>query len=99
MKSSPIAEAIIRGEHDDELSHIQQACARRLKGRFRPGMKIEVTEGKMEGCTGEILKVNPKRIVVGLGDKVTEFGLDYWSAGQWSVLPAILRVYGEAGSR
>lgn len=80
-ETSPIAAAILAGDHDDELDYIQQACSARLKRRFRKGMPVEVIEGRVMGARGTVIKVNPKRISVDLG-----------ADGQWNVPPSMLRV-------
>ena len=92
--SNPIADAILRGDYDDQLNFIQHACSLRLKRMFRKGAMVEITSGKLEGLTGVVLKVNPKRVAVGLGDHSTEHGADYYSAGSWNVPPSMLRVLG-----
>lgn len=88
--ASPVAAEIIEGKHDDELNYIQQACSARLKRQFRKGARIEVISGQKMGITGIVLKVNPKRISVGLGEKVVEHAgetwqYDKWSEGEWNI--------------
>lgn len=80
-ETSPIAAAILAGEHDAEIGYIQQACSARLKRQFRKGLHVEVTEGSVMGARGTVIKVNPKRISVDLG-----------ADGQWNVPPSMLRV-------
>ena len=81
QEASPIASAILGGEHDDELDAIQQACSARLRRRFRKGLQVEVTEGRVMGARGTVIKVNPKRISVDLG-----------AEGHWNVPPSMLRI-------
>lgn len=77
----PIADAIMRGEHDAEINYIQNACTARLKRMFRKGAQVEVIEGRVMGATGTIIKVNTKRISVDLGPD-----------GQWNIPPGMLRL-------
>jgi len=95
--ASPVAAEIIEGKHDEELNYISQACSARLKQMFRKGARIEVISGQKMGITGTVLKVNPKRISVGLGEKVVEHAgeawqYDKWSEGEWNIPPSMLRV-------
>jgi len=78
---SPIAAEIIEGKYDDQISLIQQACTARLKQAFRKGALVEVTQGQLMGVTGTVIKVNPKRVSVDLGER-----------GQWNIPPSSLQV-------
>lgn len=77
----PFVAAILDGEHDHELDYIQQACAARMKQRFRKGARIEVISGKMMGQQGTVSKVNPKRVSVVMDDQ-----------GLWNIPPTMLNV-------
>jgi hypothetical protein len=100
--ASPVAAESLEGKHDAELNYISQAWSARLKGMFRKGAKIEVTSGQMMGKTGVVLKVNPKRISVGLGEKRSElhppgfagsaWEYESWSDGEWNIPPSMLQV-------
>lgn len=79
--ASPIAAAIMNGEHDDEIDYISQACTARLKGLFRKGNKVEVTSGRLLGKTGVILKMNQKRASV-----------EVYGEGVWNIPPHMMRV-------
>lgn len=94
-----VAAEIMDGMHDESLSHIQQAIAARMKNMFRPGSKVVLNKpgDPLHGKRGVVLKVNPKRIAVGLGEKVTEHeGTDWeyevWSDGEYLVPPSMLTI-------
>lgn len=62
-----VAEAIIDGDHDDDLELIQIACQSRIKRMFRKGQRIKLkgTESVvLEGAEGRIEKINQKSISV-----------------------------------
>lgn len=73
----PFLAGIIAGEFDGELMEdIQHAIALRKKAQFRPGTKVRLTgttNVELEGKIGEVIKVGPARIKVGLGEK-DQFG-------------------------
>ena len=87
--------AIMRGEHDEDLDYISQACSARLKTRFRKGSKVRLVGTRnveIEGKIGTVIKVNPKRIAVGLGDPDLSFGTrnPYYPEGSYNVPPSML---------
>ena len=68
--------AIMRGEHDDVLESISQACGSRLKDRFRKGSKHRLVNTKsveLDGKEVVVTKANVKSVSV----TVTETGLGY----------------------
>lgn len=68
--------AIMRGEHDDVLESIQNACRVRLKVRFRKGQHcrlINTRSVELDGKEIVIEKVNPKTISV----RLVENGIGY----------------------
>ena len=69
---------IYRGDHDDKLEYIRQACAARLHNRFRPGARMKLTGTRSVELDGQecvILKVNQTSITVGVGEK-NQFGYE-----------------------
>lgn len=87
----PFLEAILRGDFDGEMmENIEHAVAIRKKTQFRKGTKVRLVGTKnveIEGQIGEVIKVGPKRIAVGLGEK-DAFGF----AEQYNVPPRMLEV-------
>lgn len=87
------ARAILAGELDSDLDYIIQAATARkkdtLKRMFRKGSEIRVTVGKLAGQEGIVLKINPKTISIGLGEKKTEYigteRFDFFEGGEWNV--------------
>lgn len=79
LAPSTIAHAIERGEHDGELEQIEMAIARRKHAMFRRGSKVKLVGltkfPDLEGQIGTVVKVNSKRITVGLGAK-GDFGYE-----------------------
>jgi hypothetical protein len=96
----PIAAEILEGKHDENLSYILEAVAARRKMMFRKGAKVRLVGTKnpeLEGKEGVVLKINPKRIGVGVGeisyeewDTRREF--PSWSGGEFNVPPQMLEV-------
>lgn len=87
-----LAKAICDGEHDDELDYILSAVQYRMKTRFRKGTRVRLTGTRnvgLEGKEGTVLKVNPKRISVGLGAKNEWGGYD---DGEYNVPPSMLEI-------
>lgn len=80
MELGPVAQAILDGQHDEELAGILAAAQARQKNRFRRGTKIRVegTGSTTEGKEGVVLKVNTKTITVGLGS----IRYDDWDEGK-----------------
>lgn len=87
----PILEAILRGDFDGEMmENIEHAVAIRKKTQFRKGTKVKLvgtTNVEIDGKIGEVIKVGPKRIQVGLGEK-DQFGF----ADVFNVPPRMLEV-------
>jgi hypothetical protein len=84
LAPSAVANAIRRGDHDAELAQIEYAIASRKKNLFRPGVKVRLVNLRpaspdMEGKVGTVVKVNAKRITVGLGER-TDWG--GWTEGE-----------------
>lgn len=92
-QAGEIALAIMRGEHDDELQHIQNACKTRLKVSYRKGQRFKLTGTKsvdLEGKVATIIKVNQKSITVGVGTPTTDQWGTTWSDGEYNVSPNLL---------
>jgi hypothetical protein len=88
-----IALAIMRGEHDEYLQHIQNACKTRLKVSFRKGQRYLLKGTRsvdLEGKEATIIKVNAKSITVGVGTLTREPWGDSWSDGTYNVSPNLL---------
>lgn len=69
---SDVHAAILDGGWDGELESLGYALAFRKKTMFRPGTKVRLvgtSNVQIDGKIGVVLKVNPKRISVGLGEK------------------------------
>ncbi len=99
VKDSPLAMEIWEGKHDGDIELIQLACAARLKGMFRKGAKVRLVgtrNPELDGKIGTVLKVNPKRVSVGVGTLQREgsgdFSYEVWSDGEFNVPPAMLQV-------
>jgi hypothetical protein len=89
-----VALAIMRGDHDDMLRHIQQACTTRLKGLWRKGMKVKLVGTRsvdLEGKEAVILKVNQKSITVGFGTATTDQWGTTYEGGEYNVSPSLLQ--------
>ena len=73
VAKNPVYEAILRGDFDGEgLEDLEHAVSIRRKTMFRPGTKVRLVgtrNPELEGREGVIVKVNPKRITVGLGER------------------------------
>lgn len=88
-----VALSIMRGDHDDALSTISQATAKRLKSMWRKGMAITLTGTKspdLDGQRGVIIKVNTKTVTVGIGDATTDQWGTTYSIGEYNVPPSML---------
>jgi hypothetical protein len=88
-----LALAIMRGEHDAEITSIGNAVSARNKARFRKGAKFILTGTKnvsIDGKVATVIKVNPKRISVGIGEPKTEYGSTYYPEGEYNVPPTML---------
>lgn len=69
-----LARAILDAEHDADLDFIQQAVQTRRKWMFKPGARVRLTNTRnteLEGQTATVIRVNPKRVTVGLGEQRT----------------------------
>jgi hypothetical protein len=78
MTENPLIVAIVAGEHDADLDQIDLAIRNRKRRMFRPGTKVRLhgtRNASIDGMTGVILKVNAKRMTVGLGEK-DQFGYE-----------------------
>jgi len=77
LAPSAVANAIRKGDHDAELEQIDMAVKSRKQQLFRPGAKVRLVglsrASHLEGKVGTVVKVNAKRITVGVGDK-TDWG-------------------------
>ena len=92
-----LALAIMRGDHDDELTSIGNAVSARNKTRFRKGAQFVLRGTKnaeIDGKQCTVIKVNPKRISVGIGTPVTEYGMTYYPDGEFNVPPTMLAPVG-----
>lgn len=75
---SPLVADILNGDHDDILDYIDQAVQARKKRMYRPGAKVRLVgtrNAEIDGQIGTVVKVNAKRITVGLGEK-SEWGYE-----------------------
>lgn len=89
-----VALAIMRGDHDDMLRHIQQACTTRLKGMWRKGMRVKLVGTRsvdLEGKEAVILKVNTKTISVGVGTATTDQWGTTYEGGEYNVSANLLQ--------
>lgn len=78
LAPSPLAQEILKGDHDAELEQIDLAIRNRKRMMFRPGSKVRLVGTRnptIDGQIGTVIKVNPKRISVGLGEK-GQFGYE-----------------------
>lgn len=92
-ETSPLAAEILDGKHDADLDYIRQACAHRLKMRFRKGTAVRLTgtrNAHLEGKEGVILKVNARSISVGVGKAETDQWGTTYDGGEYNVPPAML---------
>lgn len=64
--NTPLVQAILAGNHDAELDRIDRAVRRRKQMMFRPGTRVRVIGGSIDGEEGVVTKVNLKRISVNL---------------------------------
>lgn len=97
LNAGEVALAIMRGEHDDELQHIQNACKTRLKVSYRKGQRFVLKGTRsvdLEGKECTILKVNAKTITVGVGTLTREPWGDHWDGGEFNVSPGLLAPIG-----
>jgi len=90
-----IAADILTGLHDSNLDHIDAAVKYRKKDMFRPGSTF-ILKGtrnpELDGKSATVLKVNQKRIAVGVGEKIEEFpGFWTWTGGEYNVPAAMLQ--------
>lgn len=79
-----VAHAIIKGEHDADLSYIQAACTQRLKQMYRKGTRVKLVGTRnphIDGMEGVILKANTKSLTVRLDN-----GQEY------NVIPGLLEL-------
>jgi hypothetical protein len=89
----PLLGEIVDGKYDDILAYIPQACAARVKTRFRKGAKVRLTGTKnvqLDGKVGTVIKVNTKTVVVGIGTPTTEYGITLYDGGEYNVPPTML---------
>ena len=93
----PLAAEILAGEHDNDLPHIIAAAQNRQKMRFRKGSRVRIvgTNDATMGKEGTVLKVNPKTIQVGVGEKTygdwdTEKQFPEYENGTWNMTPNFL---------
>lgn len=85
--------AIMKGEHDDLLETIRDACNKRMKSRFRKGdrMKLKGTRNvELDGKECQIIKVNQKSVTVGVGQLTREPWGDSYDGGEFNVPPSML---------
>lgn len=62
---------IIDGEVDEHLESIAQAVQARKRMIFRPGTRVRLhgtRNVELDGAEGVVMKVNAKRITVGIGE-------------------------------
>lgn len=79
LAPSTVADAILAGDHDAELEQIDMAIRNRKRRMFRPGALVKLTGTRnptIDGKIGTVIKVNPKRVSVGLGEK-GPYGYDH----------------------
>ena len=90
---NPVFGEILDGDFDGiGLENLEHAIAIRKKQMFRVGAKVRLVNTgnvELEGKVGEILKVNQKKIAVGLGQK-GQWG--EWSEGECGIPPRMLEV-------
>lgn len=92
-----VALAIMRGEHDEHLQHIQNACKTRLKMSYRKGQRFVLKGTRsvdLEGKECVIIKVNAKSITVGVGEHTRDQFGDMYSDGTYNVSPSLLTPIG-----
>lgn len=86
-----LAAEILEGKHDKDLDWIVAAAAARNKNRFRPGVTVRLTGTRnptLDGLTGTVIKMNPKRATVGIGP-VGQFGT---YEREYNVPPSMLEI-------
>lgn len=91
ISDSPIGKSIMEGEYDADLDTILAAVAYRKKVMFRPGSKVRLSgtrNTEIDGQIGTVIKVNAKRISVGLGEK-SEWGYEQEFLVPASMLTAV----------
>ena len=84
-----VANAIIKGEHDDDLWWISQACGQRLKRVFRKGQRVKVVgtdNPALYEKMGTVKQVNPKTI-----------GVDVEGVGRMNFSPNLLQAVPAGG--
>jgi hypothetical protein len=84
----PIAREILDGKHDENLDQIDQAVKYRKKSMFRAGAKFKLVGTKnpeLDGQIATVIRVNTKRIAVGVGEQTEEYGFKTWSVGEYNV--------------
>ena len=97
LKSGDLALAIMRGDHDEHLGSVANAVSARNKARFRKGAKFVLRGTKnvaIDGKVATVIKVNPKRVSVGVGEPTTEYGTTYYPEGEYNVPPHMLAPLG-----
>jgi hypothetical protein len=69
----PFLAAILDGDFDGAMmENVEHAIAIRKRTMFRPGTKVRLVGTKnveIDGKVGTVIRVGPKRISVGLGEK------------------------------
>lgn len=80
LAPSSVASAIERGQHDAELEQIDVAIKRRKRAMFRPGSRVRLVGltkfPQYERKIGTVVKVNPTRVTVGIGDNDPVLGYE-----------------------
>lgn len=92
-KWKELPQEILDGKHDDELDQIDSAVKWRKKQMFRPGSQYKLVGTKntnLEGKIATVLRVNAKRIAVGVGEQTEEYGYKSWSDGEYNVPAGML---------
>ena len=97
LRDTPIGKQIIEGEFDEVLDVIEQSVHYRKKLMFRVGAKVRLVGTRnveIDGKIGTVLKVNSKRISVGLGNPDPNFGTrnPYYPEGIYNVPVGMLEV-------
>jgi len=88
-----LATDILKGNYDDDLDQIDAAVKYRKKDMFRAGAKFKLVDTRnpeLEGKTATVIRVNAKRIAVGVGEAVEEYGFKTWSGGEYNVPAGML---------
>lgn len=95
-----LTKEIMAGSYDASLEMIGSAVQERLRFVFRKGTAVRLQNTKdtaLEGKTGTVLKVNARRITVGVGTMVTEGAGTPWAhtryeGGEYNLPPRMLEV-------